>query len=225
MKKLGIIIFVILLFSVWGLWYLGGQKIAAPATAPTGLNEDEKLVALVQKTRTAAGRPLLDPAGAAGGAASAFQVTENDLLIATGAGAAETRRYIQAVSQLFQNSNSGRGRTSPGSELELALEALEKQSPVEAAAVKQGAEYYGRLAAGLRALAPPLELKYVHLNLLQAVLDLAELDSYLAEILTEPILALDQAPIFAHRYERLAGAVMILNQVLAVHNLPLIAAL
>ncbi|MBI2100635.1 MAG: hypothetical protein HYT47_01280 [Candidatus Vogelbacteria bacterium] len=223
MKKLGIIILFILLFSVWGLWYLGGQKTVEPtATAPTELTGDEKLVALVQKTRAATGRPLLDPAAAAGARpASAFQVTENDLVIETGDNPDETRRYGQAVSQLFQNI----APSQAGTELKLALEALEEQSPVKAATVKQEAERYGRLAAGLQRLVAPAALKVVHLNLLNAVLGLAEIDSYLAEILTEPILALDQAPIFAHRYERLAGAVMILNQVLAVHNLPLIAAL
>ncbi|MBI4136419.1 MAG: hypothetical protein HY481_02670 [Candidatus Vogelbacteria bacterium] len=218
MKKLGIIIFIILLFTVWGLWYLGGRKIEAPLTAEPTI--DEKLIALVQKSRGVNGRPLLDPAAASAVPASAFRITENDLVTASG-GPDETRRYGQAVSQLFQNTQSNQ----VGAELKLALEALEEQSPAKAAAVRRAAERYGALAADLRRLTAPDGLKTVHLNLLNAVLGLAELDSYLAEILTEPILALDQAPIFAHRYERLAGAVMILNQVLAVHNLPLIAAL
>ncbi len=132
-----------------------------------------------------------------------------------------TRRYSQAVSQLFQNTASNQ----VGAELKLALEALEEQAPAKVAAVKREAERYGALAAGLQRLAPPAELKYVHLNLLNAVLGLAEIDSYLSEILTEPILALDEAQTFTHRYERLAGAVMILNQVLAYHDLPLITAL
>ena len=220
MRKLGIIILFILLFGVWGLWYLGGQKqkIEAPGAAEPTI--DEKLIALVQKSRDVNGRPLLDPAAASIGLASAFRITENDLLTG-GGGPDETRRYGQEVYRLFQNTPSNQ----VGAELKLALEALAEQSPAKAAAVRRAAERYGALAIDLQQLAAPDGLKTVHLNLLNAVLGLAELDSYLAEIFTEPILALDQAPIFALRYERLTSAIMILNQVLAFHNLPLIAAL
>lgn len=230
MKKLGIIILFILLFGVWGLWYLGGPAVGGinqnsaitTATAPVGLNEDEKLIALVQTARAGNGRPLLDPAAAAA-AASAFRLTLNDLQISTDESPDAARRYGQAVSQLFQNINPKPAK--PGFELQLALEAFEEQAPTKATAVRRAAEYYGALAAELQRLETPEELKAVHLNLLNAVLGLAEVDSYLAEILTEPIMALDQAPTFASRYKRLAGAVMILNQVLAYHVIPLIAVL
>ena len=228
MKKLGIIISVILLFAVAGLWYLGGTADGGasqnPTTnAPTTL--DDKLIALVQNSRAQNGRPLLDPSAAKTKSASAFRLTLADLTIAKAKddSAEATKRYGQSVSQIFQNASPR--LASPGLELELALVAFKEQSPAKLAVVEQEAARYGRLATELEAMTVPDGLKNLHLNLLNAVLGLAEVNSYLAEILTEPIMALDLGQSFAGRYGNLVNATAILNQVLASYNLPLVASL
>ncbi|MEK7208676.1 MAG: hypothetical protein AAB677_00245 [Patescibacteria group bacterium] len=232
MKKFGIIIFVILVLAVFGLWYLGGTvgnradstdaKVAPPIklTDLDGLNEDKKLVALVSAARAVNGRPLLDPAIGAVRPTGVFRLTLADLQISTDQGSVAARRYSQNVVELFRNTSPS--LISAGLELRLALEAFKEQAPAKTESARREAERYGRLVANLRAVNVPDDLKYVHLNLINALLGLAEIDSYLADILTEPIIALDQAQTYAHRYERLTSAVLILNQVLGQQNLPLV---
>lgn len=246
MKKLGIIILFILLFGLWGLWYLGGKKIETPTAlrgrSPSGAGSvepsiDEKLIALVREARAANGRPLLDPALTDSDAELAPQMaglvdevtttlgltrlTLADLILASEDDPNAVKNYSQTVIEIFTALNS----PAAGDELGLALTALEQQSPETAAAVKQRAERYRELASRLLALPAPPSLKHMHLNLLNSILGLAEIDFYLSEILAEPLSALDRAQTFAHRYERFAGAILILNQVLANHGLPIIAVL
>ena len=230
MKKFGIIILVTLFLAVGGLWYLGGTvdtrvNSSKAAVNPSinltnldGLNEDEKLVALVSAARAVSGQPLLDPAADDGQTVSAFRLILADLQISTATGPAAARAYGQAVSEIF----AAGGGMGDGSELPAALTAFKEQTVSKTESARREAERYGRLAASLQAIGAPDDLKYVHLNLLNALLGLAEIDSYLADILAEPIIALDQAQTFARRYERLAGGVLTLNQVLLQQNLPLV---
>lgn len=211
---------VILVFAVSGLWYLGGSEGGKPSNINSPATLDDKLIALVQNSPAKNGRPLLDPS-ASGSTVSAFRLTLANLAITKSSGVEETRHYGETVSQIFQNVGSGLA----GAELKFALEAFKAQSSAELATVKREAERYGQLAIQLKAVPVPDGLKNLHLNLLNAVLALAETDLYLAEILTEPMLALDRAQSFASQYENLVNATTILNQVLASHNLPIVASL
>src|SRR3989344_556884 len=168
MKKFGIIILVTLFLAVGGLWYLGGTvdtsvNSSKAAVNPSinltnldGLNEGEKLVALVSAARAVSGQPLLDPAADDGQTVSAFRLILADLQISTATGPAAARAYGQAVSAVFAAAGGGIG---DGRELPLALEAFKEQTTAKTESARREAERYGRLAARLPAISAPDGLK------------------------------------------------------------------
>lgn len=173
-KKVVLIIAVILLAVVGGLWYLGR------ATGPTANNPVEQLVAEVaaQKKSLKEYNPALLPR----------EFTEKDLVVNTKTDTATLRQYGLALADALRSYAAPRG-----SEITALDEAIKQKSVATLETIKQAQAIHQEATTKLLAVTVPKPAVSLHLSLLFHTSRMAYLAGNMAQVLDEPILALESA--------------------------------
>ncbi|MBI2482498.1 MAG: hypothetical protein HYV76_02985 [Candidatus Vogelbacteria bacterium] len=180
-KKVVLVILIILLVLAGGLWYLG----RTPASVPT--TPVEKLVAEVATQKKALKQydAALLPR----------EFTEKDLIVTTKTDTAILRQYGLALADTLRAYATPRG-----SELAALDQAIEQKNGAALETIKQAQAIHQEATTKLLATTVPKPAVSLHLSLLFHTSRMAYLAGNMAQVLDEPILALESA----NRYIRYA---------------------
>lgn len=169
-------------------------------------DQGEQALALVRNGNRAKQAPLVTPS--AGNYEPGFRYALTDLTLTSLTDEVALTEYGKALGAAL----ALYGKENSESDLALVLRAHEKRDEAAAAALAAiTAERLG-IVRTLAALPVPETASAIHLNLINAILGVAELDYHLARIFEEPLLALDSTQVYPGRYQKLLTAIESVNR-------------
>lgn len=177
------------------------------------VDEDYKALALIRQATQTKGAPLLDPALAS--ALPAFTYTQKDLKIVGQNERVTLIAYGKELGRILANHFVA----DTENEMKIVLQVFENRGQEELAKISRTKNLYLQTAAALLNLPVPTSAAPIHLNLLNALAGIAELDFQMEKVLAEPVLALESARTYPLRYAALLDAVQNINRYFLKQNI------
>lgn len=177
------------------------------------MDEDYKALALVRTATLEKNAPLLNTAAV--GLRPIVRYEEKNLKTADFTDAATLTNYGREVAKILAE----HFQKDIENEIKTVLMVMENKKADELAPVTRSRELYLETAKKLLAVTVPATAVAVHLELINALAGVAELDFNMEKVFQEPVVALESARIYPFRYAALLNAVQNINRYFVEQNI------